>query len=242
MFIDTLVGVVPPLNKPLCKQNPAPPNNPLQIPILYKFERQSGTGIISNRAACPRRSTTTARCRKRTATRTIGRGSPATSSIASRQRCSEPSASTTSKRRSRWQRRRCIRWFQPSGIRRGPGFHAVIRTAVRCQPAIRRDTAARCAQPYRRPGRRSRDTRAQPCRNAARPDQFARRPVGSANSTSRMHVHRHQQPTAVWDPAQYLGSPTSGCVPRSICWRRCRSMRRSAWSISAAARGMSLRS
>ena len=38
------------------------------------------------------------------------------------------------------------------------------------------------------------------------------------------------------------GSPASGCARRWICWRRCRSRRRRAWWISAAAPAMSPRS
>ena len=100
-----------------------------------------------------------------------------------------------------------------------------------------------------RAGRRRRDRHHVPAHPAAgrtgAPSGF--RPNGArvapaASADVRGSDTEMARSAAVWTRRSTCGSPTSGCVRRWICWRRCRSMRRRAWWISAAAPATSPRS
>jgi hypothetical protein len=123
-----------------------PPRSPTAPPLAHspdrgceQVDRTPTHGNSTRRARCRRRSTTTPRWRNMRARRTRVRGSPATSRCASCQCRSAPSAGTTTLRRRRSHRRRCMRWFQPSGMRRDSGFQAVMSVAPR---ACRRPNSA----------------------------------------------------------------------------------------------------
>ncbi len=105
--------------------------------------RRRRTHRSRSRAFRPRRRITTARCRKRIASRMQGRDSPATTSILSCQPFSDPSASTTVARRSHCRSRSCMRLFQPSGMRRDRGFQAVMTVAPRASSRANNASGAR---------------------------------------------------------------------------------------------------